>query len=219
MSTALIKKEYIVDDILAYTNEHCLYFPCFSYNTNCNTGSCNSFFRENRGFQEEDISYVPSLYNIKLRLNYNSTSSNNICLGSNKFVERFLTATNIFIIDTHIDKSFFKYIEHVLTKNFNCDIRKIEIISSQLDSSEHFDNVLKVMRNKQISFRIYTGLEKDIIHDCFVLFDDELWHFGGTIGGIQKGLTAYSTGWYGYDLENLLYELKNEYHLKEYPNE
>lgn len=33
------------------------------------------------------------------------------------------------------------------------------------------------------------------IHDRFVLLDDEIWHFGGAVGGVNLHLTAYSRGW------------------------
>lgn len=33
------------------------------------------------------------------------------------------------------------------------------------------------------------------IHDRFALLDDEIWHFGWTVGGIGSVLTAYSRGW------------------------
>ncbi|MBP3819166.1 MAG: hypothetical protein J6H31_12790 [Butyrivibrio sp.] len=33
------------------------------------------------------------------------------------------------------------------------------------------------------------------IHDRFAVLDDEIWHFGGTVGGINPQLTAYSRGW------------------------
>lgn len=32
-------------------------------------------------------------------------------------------------------------------------------------------------------------------HDRFAVIDDELWHFGGTVGASQAGLTAASRGW------------------------
>lgn len=33
------------------------------------------------------------------------------------------------------------------------------------------------------------------IHDRFVLLDDEIWHFGGAVGGVNLHQTAYSRGW------------------------
>lgn len=33
------------------------------------------------------------------------------------------------------------------------------------------------------------------IHDRFAVIDNELWHFGGTVGGYQKKVSAVSRGW------------------------
>lgn len=33
------------------------------------------------------------------------------------------------------------------------------------------------------------------LHDRFAVVDDELWHFGSTVGGFHRGLTAASRGW------------------------
>ena len=44
----------------------------------------------------------------------------------------------------------------------------------------------------------YGGLAADrfpFCHDRFAIVDNELWHFGGTVGGGQPGLTAVSRGW------------------------
>jgi hypothetical protein len=44
----------------------------------------------------------------------------------------------------------------------------------------------------------YGGLRPDrfpFCHDRFAVIDGELWHFGGTVGGHQPGLTAVSRGW------------------------
>lgn len=35
----------------------------------------------------------------------------------------------------------------------------------------------------------------DFIHDRFAIVDNELWHFGGTVGGYQKNVSAVSRGW------------------------
>lgn len=35
----------------------------------------------------------------------------------------------------------------------------------------------------------------NFIHDRFAIIDDELWHFGGTVGGFQASVSAASRGW------------------------
>jgi hypothetical protein len=40
-----------------------------------------------------------------------------------------------------------------------------------------------------------TSGDFNYIHDRFAVVDNELWHFGGTVGGYQKKVSAVSRGW------------------------
>ncbi|MNG78220.1 hypothetical protein D3C79_367870 [compost metagenome] len=40
-----------------------------------------------------------------------------------------------------------------------------------------------------------TSEDLNFIHDRFAIVDNELWHFGGTVGGYQKNVSAVSRGW------------------------
>jgi hypothetical protein len=47
----------------------------------------------------------------------------------------------------------------------------------------------------RIYIDIHLGMPK--VHDRFALVDDELWHFGGTVGAVDnQGLSAVSRGWF-----------------------
>jgi hypothetical protein len=39
-------------------------------------------------------------------------------------------------------------------------------------------------------------LKDKSVHDRFALVDDDLWHFGSTVGGGYHQLSAASRGWY-----------------------
>jgi hypothetical protein len=45
----------------------------------------------------------------------------------------------------------------------------------------------------QISTRLTQNF--DYIHDRFAIVDDELWHFGATVGGFHASVNAASRGW------------------------
>ena len=45
-----------------------------------------------------------------------------------------------------------------------------------------------------------THLFRDV-HDRFAVVDGELWHFGGTVGGVLAAFTAQSRGWSAHDTE------------------
>ncbi|MDP2501399.1 hypothetical protein BCT47_23505 [Vibrio splendidus] len=47
--------------------------------------------------------------------------------------------------------------------------------------------------NIDIKFNLTTNF--DHIHDRFAIIDDELWHFGATVGGFHSQVSAASRGW------------------------
>ncbi|MDA8500449.1 MULTISPECIES: hypothetical protein [unclassified Citrobacter] len=47
----------------------------------------------------------------------------------------------------------------------------------------------------KFSLVIREKMDNDLIHDRFAIIDDELWHFGATVGGFHTSLSAVSRGW------------------------
>ncbi|EIJ34790.1 hypothetical protein [Thiothrix nivea] len=62
---------------------------------------------------------------------------------------------------------------------------KVDRINSQLP---------RPIGNPSISIE-YKILPDRLIHDRFAIIDDELWHFGGTVGGFEKQFSVASRGW------------------------
>lgn len=62
-------------------------------------------------------------------------------------------------------------------------------------------NQLQARRPKQCSIQVNTRLKVgfDFIHDRFAILDDELWHFGATVGGFHASVNAASRGWCAID--------------------
>lgn len=58
-------------------------------------------------------------------------------------------------------------------------------------------NNKSVRREKEcrIELRMHLTRDCDFIHDRFAIIDDELWHFGGTVGGFHSRVSAASRGW------------------------
>jgi len=52
-------------------------------------------------------------------------------------------------------------------------------------------------RKVKCNITINTNLRKkiDYLHDRFAIIDDELWHFGATVGGFHSSVNAVSRGW------------------------
>lgn len=46
-----------------------------------------------------------------------------------------------------------------------------------------------------IEVRTHLTYSFNFIHDRFAIIDDELWHFGGAVGGFQSSVSAASRGW------------------------
>lgn len=62
-------------------------------------------------------------------------------------------------------------------------------------------NAYQTRRPKHCSIQINTRLKEkfDYIHDRFAIVDDELWHFGATVGGFHACVNAASRGWSAVD--------------------
>lgn len=62
-------------------------------------------------------------------------------------------------------------------------------------------NIAQTRRSKQCSIQVNTRLKEkfDYIHDRFAIVDDELWHFGATVGGFHASVNAASRGWSAVD--------------------
>lgn len=46
-----------------------------------------------------------------------------------------------------------------------------------------------------IQIKMHLTRQCGFIHDRFAIVDDELWHFGGTVGGFHAAISATSRGW------------------------
>lgn len=62
-------------------------------------------------------------------------------------------------------------------------------------------NASQTRRSKRCSIQINTRLKAgfDFVHDRFAIVDDELWHFGATVGGFHASVNAASRGWSAVD--------------------
>jgi len=61
-------------------------------------------------------------------------------------------------------------------------------------------NAKQARRATRCSIQVSTGLAGfDYIHDRFAIVDDELWHFGATVGGFHASVNAASRGWSAVD--------------------
>lgn len=61
---------------------------------------------------------------------------------------------------------------------------------------EEYDSGREIFKEwKNVSLSICSIEDDGMLHDRFVLFDGNIWHFGASAGGMHAGLTAYSGPW------------------------
>jgi hypothetical protein len=46
-----------------------------------------------------------------------------------------------------------------------------------------------------VTIKFSLGTEFPYVHDRYAIVDDELWHFGATVGGLHEALNAVTRGW------------------------
>lgn len=87
----------------------------------------------------------------------------------------------------------------IITKSHNT-LENKSVDDGILEQFKEHAQLLNEMRGKgqeicniDIKFNLTTNF--DHIHDRFAIIDDELWHFGATVGGFHSQVTAASRGW------------------------
>ncbi len=111
--------------------------------------------------------------------------------------------------DTNPDGRILTILEWLHTGLVACDIRILTKKHDEInkDMLELFQirekeiNAYQARRSKQCSIQINTCLRDkfNYIHDRFAIVDDELWHFGATVGGFHASVNAASRGWSAVD--------------------
>ena len=150
-------------------------------------------------------------------------SSKSVSADDYEIMPDFISAVNnsvsqVFIIDEYLFKPYSKDLDkQKLNAYFNKifsiflsspELKKVKIISninflskanaliSKIEFKKIVDeiNKVRIQNNKpELDFQIKNM--PNYIHDRFVIIDDELWHFGASVGGLHNKLNAASRGW------------------------
>lgn len=110
---------------------------------------------------------------------------------------------------TNPDKRILTILDWLHTDLIACDIRILTKKHDEIDKDmlelfqirEKEINAYQTRRSKQCSIQVNTCLRDkfNYIHDRFAIVDDELWHFGATVGGFHASVNAASRGWSAVD--------------------
>ncbi|EIU7148983.1 TPA: hypothetical protein ACXOGI_003892 [Pseudomonas aeruginosa] len=130
-----------------------------------------------------------------------------------EFADAIRTAqTRVWIIDKHIfsedgDKPDHSLrIQKVANWFITEQLKSVRILTSRHDSRNSIETIFAELQEVVTSTRGKLGTPIDInllfslgdfdhIHDRFAIIDDELWHFGATVGGFHRDVNAASRGW------------------------
>lgn len=144
--------------------------------------------------------------------------------GSRYFWERFKNSEEIIIIDKYLsDKELNKIlniIEYWENKNLlETQIKSCSIYLYEPRIDNQIKKIYKMIKDKMYDkFKMYSTTQDDLIHDRFAILDEETFHFGGTVGGYQKGFTAFTCGWSDKEIMNFFDCLVKDNHIYEVKN-
>lgn len=86
-----------------------------------------------------------------------------------------------------------------LTKSYNTsDNKEVDNdLTKQFQEHAETINLCKLKSGGQCVIEVRFTLTQsfDYIHDRFAIIDDELWHFGATVGGFHSQVSAATRGW------------------------
>lgn len=157
-------------------------------------------------YRDESRHHFPSLVAIKAR-----QDAPNVRLVE-EFEEAISTAQAVWIIDKHLFSADGQEPDHSLrikkVVNWFCTdhMQTLKILTGYHDSKkiivDAFEELKQLVienRDKlappitiELSFALSNA---NCIHDRFAIIDNELWHFGATVGGFHRDVNAVSRGW------------------------
>lgn len=82
----------------------------------------------------------------------------------------------------------------LLTKHHQ-EVTEDDLKKFQQRAQEISNHATRREKECSIEVRMHLTRDCDFVHDRFAIIDDELWHFGGTVGGFHSRVSAASRGW------------------------
>ncbi|MGK0149700.1 hypothetical protein [Pseudomonas putida] len=129
-----------------------------------------------------------------------------------EFEKAISTAQRVWIIDKHLFSEDGKKpvhsrrIKKVVNWFLTSQIQTIRILTGhhddQAEIEKEFEDLEAFVTDERAKVDTPLKVELsfalkdfDYIHDRFAIIDDELWHFGATVGGFHRDVNAASRGW------------------------
>ncbi|KFF84613.1 hypothetical protein [Pseudomonas syringae] len=129
-----------------------------------------------------------------------------------EFKKAISTAQRVWIIDKHLfsedgkNPVHIRRIKKVVDWFFTNQIQMIRILTGNHDNQAEIEKEFGVLEEILTDDRAkldapikvelsFTLKDFNYVHDRFAIIDDELWHFGATVGGFHRDVNAASRGW------------------------
>jgi len=123
-----------------------------------------------------------------------------------------IAQSSVLIVDRHLFSEDGKNPNHKVRIDRVADwfltsqIKSLKILTGHHDSQNYikktFDTLQELITEERdragtpLKIEISFALKDfDYIHDRFAIVDNELWHFGATVGGFHRDVNAASRGW------------------------
>ena len=160
---------------------------------------------DHSGLISRECGNFPEISDIEKSMRALTLYDGKIIPGSKKFWDKFLDSDKVIFIDRffstdEMEKMFYELQTRSENGNYPSDIaiicinyyREVNTMNRQrrnVPSNIHVHKMLPTSKKDAVKNIIYD------IHDRFAIMDNEIWHFGSTLGGHMKQLTAFSRGW------------------------
>lgn len=159
--------------------------------------------------EKDEYEFCYSLgFDIQLK-NYKEFKANHgICPGSNEFWKKFRESKNIIFWDKFFD------VEAIERVDYELNLISKDVLDNKIDKEIYIlcGNDIDKVKNKYDDFckqdsdiytrnliKIHSVRDKDWFHDRFAIMDQEIWHCGSTVGGIEPCMNVLSRGWFDKD--------------------
>lgn len=119
--------------------------------------------------------------------------------GVSAFWNAAQNSWRLLILDLHFTPENMRTLQDRLGGRMG--LTELRLITGEKDTRRPFSDLRNMLEslNPRTPGNLYDILvierRSEFLHDRFAVTGNELWHFGGTVGGLEKRMTAVSRGW------------------------
>jgi hypothetical protein len=159
--------------------------------------------------READSRRIPPMELIGLRYKENGQrEERDLLLTCKAFWETFRRSNLVILFDRYGDKRLLRHLRDELESKRPLSLQTLVVFAGTVKRDVNGPEAMRIQNaaikaGHTLKFHYLDGMESTSIphpHDRFAVTDGEFWHFGGSVGGIERCLTAVSRGWKAKDV-------------------